>query len=148
MPPPLPELQGVRLPFAMVRRYGSRLMISGHGAQTSTGCLSPVRGKVGEEVSVEEAYQEARQVGLSVLASIQREIGDLDRIACWVRVFGMVNAAPTFSDMPAVINGFSDLILSLYGSERGMHVRSAVGMAQLPFNIPVEIEAEVEISGD
>lgn len=148
LPPPLPELPGVRLPFAMVRRYGSRLLVSGHGPQLATGELSPVRGKVGAEVGVEQAYQEARLVALSVLGSIRRELGDLDRVGRWVRVFGMVNTTPAFNEMPVVINGFSDLILSLYGEDRGMHVRSAVGMAQLPFDIPVEIEAEVEIAGD
>ena len=74
-------------------------------------------------------------------------MGDLDRVTAWLRVFGMVNCTPDFSKQPAVINGFSDLILAVYGEEAGTHARSAVGMASLPFNIPVEIEAEVEIDG-
>jgi len=82
-----------------------------------------------------------------MLATLQRAIGDLDRVTAWVRVFGMVNAAPGFNRMPAVINGFSDLIIQLYGPEVGAHARSAVGLAELPFDIPVEIEAEVEFSG-
>jgi enamine deaminase RidA (YjgF/YER057c/UK114 family) len=86
-------------------------------------------------------------VALSILGSLQRELGDLDRVTAWLRVFGMVNSAPGFSAQPSVINGFSDLILELYGPERGAHSRSAVGMAELPFDIPVEIEAEVEIDG-
>jgi enamine deaminase RidA (YjgF/YER057c/UK114 family) len=81
-----------------------------------------------------------------MLGSLQRELGDLDRVKNWVRLFGMVNSAPGFDRQPAVINGCSDLILQLWGDDAGAHARSAVGMAELPFGIPVEIEAEVEIS--
>ncbi len=94
---------------------------------------------------MDEGYQAARLVGLSILGSLKRELGDLDRVVAWLRVFGMVNSAPGFNRQPEVINGFSDLILEVYGAERGLHARSAVGMAELPFGIPVEIEAEVEI---
>jgi enamine deaminase RidA (YjgF/YER057c/UK114 family) len=80
-----------------------------------------------------------------MLGSLQRALGDLDRVRQWNRVFGMVNSAPGFNKQPAVINGFSDLILELYGPEAGGHARSAVGMAELPFDIPVEIEAELEL---
>jgi len=80
-----------------------------------------------------------------MLGSLKRELGSLERIACWTRVFGMVNSAPGFVRQPAVINGFSDLIISVFGPERGAHARSAVGMAELPFGIPVEIEGEVEL---
>ena len=80
-----------------------------------------------------------------MLASLHRELGDLDRITAWLRVFGMVNAAPGFDRFPVIINGFSELIVELFGPERGSHSRSAVGMAGLPFGTPVEIEAEVEI---
>ncbi len=112
--------------------------------------MAPVaqpRGKVGAEVTVEQAYASARQTALAILGSLKRELGDLDRVAAWLRVFGMVNVAPGFNQTPAVINGFSDLILELYGEEAGRHARSAVGMAALPFDIPVEIEAEVAIRG-
>ena len=81
-----------------------------------------------------------------MLGALQRGLGDLDRVTHWVRIFGMVNSAPGFTDTPGVINGFSDLILELYGPEIGAHARSAVGMAELPFNTAVEIEAEVEIA--
>jgi enamine deaminase RidA (YjgF/YER057c/UK114 family) len=101
---------------------------------------------VGADVSLEEGYQAARLTALSILGSLKRELGDLDRISAWLRVFGMVNSAPGFDQQPQVINGFSDLIIDLYGPERGAHARSAVGMAELPFGIPVEIEAEVEIT--
>jgi hypothetical protein len=102
-------------------------------------------GKLGRDLSVEQGYHAARLTALSILGSLQRALGDLDRIRGWGRFFGMVNSAPGFNQQPSVINGFSQLILELYGSPRGSHVRSAVGMAELPFNIPVEIEGEVEI---
>ncbi|MGH8214108.1 MAG: RidA family protein, partial [Rhodanobacteraceae bacterium] len=97
-------------------------------------------------LTVEQGYEAARLTALSMLGSLQRELGDLDRVTNWVRVFGMVNSAPGFDKQPAVINGCSDLILQLWGDEAGAHARSAVGMAELPFGIPVEIEAEVEIA--
>ena len=81
-----------------------------------------------------------------MLGSIERELGDLDRVLAWTRVFGMVNSAAGFNQQPRVMNGFSDLILELFGPDRGAHSRSAVGMAELPFDLPVEIEAELEIS--
>jgi hypothetical protein len=102
-------------------------------------------GKLGRELTVEQGYTAARMTALSILGSLQRVLGDLDRIAAWSRVFGMVNSAPGFDQQPSVINGFSDLILKLFGPEVGAHCRSAVGLAELPFNIPVEIEGEVEL---
>ena len=98
-------------------------------------------------MSLEEAHQAARLTALSILGSLKRELGDLNRLSAWLRVFGTVNSAPGFTKQPDVINGFSELILELYGPERGAHARSAVGMAELPMGIPVEIEAEVEIDG-
>ena len=139
------EAPAGRLPFAMARIVGSRVLIAGHGPLNPDGSLAPPLGKVGREVSAVEAYALARLTGLAMLASLKRAIGDLDRVRAWMSVFGMVNVAPGFVDTPSVINGFSDLILELYGSEIGAHARSAVGMAELPFNIAVEIEAEVEI---
>lgn len=147
LPATAPAPAGVRLPFAFVRVRGNRVFISGHGPQLPDGSLAPPFGKVGAEVSPEAAYQAARLTTLSMLASLKRELGDLDRVAAWLRIFGMVNAAPGFTQLPQVINGCSDLILELYGPERGAHARSAVGMAELPFHIPVEIEAEVELVG-
>ncbi len=136
---------GVRLPFAFVRVRGNRAFISGHGPQNQDGSMAPPLGKLGRELSVEQGYQAARLTALSILGSLKRELGELDRVLAWLRVFGMVASAPGFAQQPAVINGCSDLILDLYGPEAGRHSRSAVGMAELPFNIPVEIEAEVEI---
>jgi enamine deaminase RidA (YjgF/YER057c/UK114 family) len=100
---------------------------------------------VGADLTTEQAYGAARATALAVLASLQRALGDLDRITAWLRVFGMVNVAPGFNQTPAVINGFSDLIIELWGPEAGPHSRSAIGVAELPFNIPVEVEAEVAV---
>jgi len=137
----------VRLPFAAVNIRGHRVFVSGHGPQNDDGTLSGPFGKLGQDVSVEEGYQLARKTGLSMLASLKRELFDLDRITGWCRVFGMVNSTPDFTGQPAVINGFSDLILELFGPDKGRHARSAVGMAALPMGdgITVEIEAEVLI---
>jgi enamine deaminase RidA (YjgF/YER057c/UK114 family) len=137
---------GVRLPFAFVRVRGNRALVSGHGPQNPDGSIAPPLGKLGRDLSVDQGYHAARLTALSILGSLRRELGDLDRVRAWLRVFGMVASAPGFTQQPAVINGFSDLILDLYGPEAGGHSRSAVGMAELPFNMPVEIEAEVEIA--
>lgn len=146
LPPPFTPPPGVVLPFASVRLIGHRACVSGHGPQTAQGTFAEPLGKVGCDLSVAQGYAAARLTGLSILASLKRALGDLDRVAAWVRVFGMVNSAPGFTLQPKVINGFSDLILDLYGPEAGAHARSAVGLAELPFNIPVEIEAEIEVS--
>jgi len=146
LPPKVIAPSGVRLPFSFVRIRGSRAFVSGHGPQNPDGSLAEPRGKLGRELDVEQGYRAARLTALAILASLKRELGDLDRVQAWLRVFGMVASAPGFAQQPAVINGFSDLILELYGREAGQHARSAVGMAELPFDIPVEIEAEVEIS--
>ena len=143
LPPPV----SVQLPFPWVRARGKRVFISGHGPQLPDGSLAGPFGKVGGELTMEDGYQAARLTALAILGSLQRELGDLDRITAWLRVFGMVNVAPGFNQTPSVINGFSDLILDLWGEEIGQHARSAVGMAALPFDIAVEIEAEVEIDG-
>jgi len=146
LPQPMKTPPSVKLPFPWVRVRGNRAYVSGHGPQNPDGSLAQPLGKVGTDVSPEQAYQAARLTALSILASLKRELGDLNRVSAWLRVFGMVNSAPGFDRQPLVINGFSDLIVELYGPERGSHARSAVGMAELPFGIPVEIEAEVEIS--
>jgi enamine deaminase RidA (YjgF/YER057c/UK114 family) len=146
LPAPLQTPQGVRLPFTNVRVRGNRAFVAGHGPLHADGSLAGPFGKVPTEVTVEQAYQSARLVGLAMLASLKRELDDLDRIAAWLRVFGMVNSTPDFNAHPSVINGCSDLLLEVFGPEAGQHARSAVGLAALPFNIPVEIEAEVELT--
>ena len=147
LPPPMRTPPGMVLPFAFVRTVGSRALVSGHGPLAADGSLAQPLGKVGRELTVEQGYAAARLTALAILGSLQRELGDLDRIAAWTRVFGMVNSGPGFNRQPSVVNGFSDLILELFGPVVGAHSRSAVGMAELPFDIPVEIEAEVELVG-
>jgi enamine deaminase RidA (YjgF/YER057c/UK114 family) len=145
LPAPVQAPQGVVLPFSWVRLHGGRAFVSGHLALNPDGSLAAPFGKVGEGVSLEQAYGSARLAAVAMLASLKRALGDLDRVTAWLRVFGMVNTAPGFQNTPAVINGCSDLIIQLYGPERGGHTRSAVGMAMLPFGAPVEIEAELAI---
>ncbi len=144
LPPPVKPPAGVTLPFQFVRIIGQRALISGHGPQAPDGSFAAPLGKVGREVSPEQGYLAARLTALSILGSLKRALGDLDRVTAWARVFGMVNSAPGFNRQPGVINGCSDLILELYGPVVGAHSRSAVGLAELPFDIPVEIEGEVE----
>lgn len=145
LPAPLSLPPGIVLPFPWVRVVGTRAIFSGHGPSDASGALAKPLGKVGRDVTVEQGYAAARLTGLAILGSLARELGDLDRIAAWTRVFGMVNSAPGFDRQPAVINGFTDLIVDVFGNAIGAHARSAVGMAELPFRIPVEIEGEVEL---
>jgi enamine deaminase RidA (YjgF/YER057c/UK114 family) len=147
LPQQLQAPPGTTLPFQFVRIVGRRALVSGHGPQSADGTLAMPLGKVGRDLTMEQGYAAARLTALAILGSLQRVLGDLDRVVAWGRVFGMVNSAPGFNRQPSVINGFSDLILELYGNEIGAHARSAVGMAELPFDIPVEIEGEVEIAG-
>lgn len=146
LPEPIKPPPGVVLPFQFVRVVGNRAYISGHGPQNPDGSIAEPLGKVGRSLTVEQGYGAARLTALSVLGSLKRSLGDLDRVTQWVRVFGMVNSGPGFNRQPSVINGFSDLILELWGAQAGAHSRSAVGMAELPFDIPVEVEGEVEVA--
>ena len=145
LPAPMQLPPGLTLPFPWVRLWPGRAFVSGHGPLMSDGSLSPIFGQVGADVTEDQGYAAARLTAFAMLASLQRALGDLDRVTGWLRVFGMVNTAPGFTRTPAVINGFSDLILDLWGTEAGQHARSAIGVAALPFNLPVEIEAEVAV---
>jgi enamine deaminase RidA (YjgF/YER057c/UK114 family) len=146
LPEPVRLPAGVALPFPWVRLHGDRAFVSGHGPLLPDGSLAGPFGKVGtDDVTEQQAYASARLIALAMLASLRRELGDLDRVTAWLRVFGMIAAAPGFGRAPAVINGCSDLILQLWGPDAGSHARSAIGVAELPFGIPVEIEAEVAI---
>lgn len=120
-------------------RVGNLLFVSG----TTSRDLKPF-GKVGKELTVQQGYQAARHAGLLLLANVRAELGTLDRVKRVVKVLGMVNSADGFGDQPAVINGFSDLMVEVFG-DAGKHARSAVGMAALPGNAPVEVEAILEI---
>ena len=121
---------------------GNLVFIAGHGPRRADG--SSARGKVPTEVSIEEAVEAARLAGLNLLSSLRAAIGDLDRVERFVKVLGMVNAAPDFERHPKVIDGFSTLMVDIFG-EPGRCARSAVGMGSLPFQIPVEIEAVVAL---
>jgi enamine deaminase RidA (YjgF/YER057c/UK114 family) len=144
LPSPM-EATGLVLPFPWVRVWAGRAYVSGHGPLLADGALWPLAGKVGAELTEDEGYAAARATGLAMLGSLARALGDLDRITAWLRVFGMVNTAPGFNRTPAVINGFSDLIIDLWGPGAGAHARSAIGVAELPLDLPVEIEAEVAL---
>ena len=132
--PPLPKPVGNYVPF---KRAGDLIFLSGQGPRRPDG--SPITGKVGRDVTVEEAYEHAKLIGLGLLAAAKLAAGDLDKVEV-LKVLGMVNAVPEFKDQPKVINGCSDLFVAVLG-ERGRHARSAVGMGSLPNQISVEIEA-------
>ncbi len=145
LPAPMQLPPGLVLPFSWCKVLGRRVLISGHLPLAADGSLWPVTGKVGAEVSVEQANAAARQATLAMLATLQRELGSLERISNWGRIFGMVNTAPGFHQTVPVVNGCSDLLIAAFGPKIGSHVRSAVGFAELPMNVPVELEAELEI---
>ena len=137
--PPLLPPAGSYVPCVVI---GDMVHVGGHGPVDGA---EVVRGKVGADLDIAQARRAARMTGLSILATLHAELGDLDRVDRIVKVFGMVNAAPGFDQMPAVIDGCSDLLLEVFG-ERGRHTRSAVGMGELPFGIAVEIELIARIA--
>jgi len=122
---------------------GNLLFVSGHGPLRDG--KATITGKVGRDLSTEQAYQVAREVGLLLLATTRAHLGSLDRVKRIVKVLGMVASAAGFGDQPKVINGFSDLMVEVFGEPIGKHARSAVGMAELPWSIPVEIEMILEV---
>lgn len=124
--------------YVEARRWNDQLFMSGAGPVDETGTL--VTGKVGADISLAEARHAARLTGLQLLAIAREQLGTLDRVAAVLRVFGMVNCAPGFTDTPEVLDGCSDVLLEVLGPEVGAHARAAVGMAELPRNISVEIE--------
>jgi len=125
-------------------RTGNLLFMSGVGPRLADGSL--IKGKLGSTMSVDEGYQAARVVGLNMLANIRGQLGSLDKVKRVVKVLGMVNATPDFEDPPKVINGFSDLLVEVFGEAAGRGARSAVGMATLPFKMAVEVEMVLEVS--
>jgi enamine deaminase RidA (YjgF/YER057c/UK114 family) len=143
LPKPFAPPPGVEFKFELVTVSGGLGYVSGHLPTDGADVLRT--GKVGADVTVEEGYEAARLTGLAILASLKRELGELDRVARWVKALGLVNCASGFSKTPAVVNGFSDLVLEIWG-EAGRHARSAIGAAELPFDVPVEVEAIVEVS--
>ena len=137
--PPAPKPAGVYRPVLVVDKF---LYVSGQGPVKSDGTL--MVGRAGDDLNLEEAKLAARQVGLTMLSTIQTHFGSLDKIKRVVKVLGMVNSTPDFGKHPLVINGFSELLSDVFGIEHGIGVRSAIGM-MLPGNIPVEVEAMFEL---
>jgi enamine deaminase RidA (YjgF/YER057c/UK114 family) len=138
--PPAPKPAGNYVPGV---RVGNLLFLSGHGPIHAEGKTRP-KGKVGRDISPEEGYKIAREVGINLLGSARSLLGSLDKVKRVVKVLGMVNSAEGFGEQPKVINGFSDLMVEVFG-DSGRHARSAVGMGELPFGIPVEIEMILEV---
>jgi enamine deaminase RidA (YjgF/YER057c/UK114 family) len=143
LPQPLAPPPGVEFPFDLVHVHGDLAYISGHLPVDGAEVL--MTGRVGAELDQDQGYEAARLVGLSIFASLEQELGDLDRVRSWVKALGLVQCAPGFDKPPAVINGFTDLVLEVWGPDAGRHARSAIGAETLPFNVPVEIEAIVAL---
>jgi enamine deaminase RidA (YjgF/YER057c/UK114 family) len=143
LPAPAAAPPGVSLPFELVRVEGNFAYASGHGPLDGEKQL--FTGRVGAEVTVEQGYEAARATALSMLASFKQELGSLERVGSWIKLLGFVRCAEGFDATPSVINGFSDLILELWG-DAGRHARSAIGTNVLPFGMPVEVEAIVSLA--
>ncbi len=137
--PPAPPLGGVYKPVVIV---GNIAYVSGHGPFLNDGTI--IAGKVGQDLDLAAGQNAARQVGLTILATLQKQLGSLDRVKRVVKTLGMVNSTANFTDHPKVINGFSELFRDVFG-EDGIGARSAVGMGSLPGNIAVEIEVILEL---
>jgi enamine deaminase RidA (YjgF/YER057c/UK114 family) len=144
LPRPFAPPPGVQFPFELVHLSGGLGYVSGHLPADGDEVLAV--GRVGDQLTVEDGYEAARLTGLSIIAGLKQELGELDRVTRWVKALGLVQCAPGFDKPPAVINGFTDLIREVWG-EAGRHARSAIGVGQLPFDVPVEVEAIVEVSG-
>ena len=142
LPAPVQAPAGRAAAVRVRARDGDLAYVSGHGPMDGDRVL--FTGRVGAEVTVEQGYEAARATGLSMLASLKRELGDLDRVTGWLKALGFVSCGEGFNGTPAVINGFSDLILELWG-DAGRHARSAIGAGELPFGMPVEVEAVVRL---
>ena len=145
LPPPPALPPGVSIPFNWLRVHGRRVLVSGHGALTDAGAPAGPFGAVPTDVSIEEAQASACNALLSVLASALRELDDLDRIAAWLSVTVFTNAAAGFDRLTLIANPMSELILDLFGHDRGAHARTAPGVAALPFHLPVIITAELAL---
>lgn len=146
LPAPTRLPEGLHLPFSFINRRGNQVWFSGHPKNAADGNIGGPFGTLGEDMTTEEGYAEAREVALTVLANLKAEIGDLSRITGWARVFGMVTSAPGYKEQHLVVNGFSDLVIDIFGPEIGRHARSAVGVAGLPMGFAMEIEGEILIA--
>ena len=141
----VPSGPGVSIPASLVRRVGNRLYVSGHVPIDDGGTVTGPYGTVGAEVDLPSAQQAAVRTLLSLLASVETAASDLGEVKAWCSLHCMVNSAPGFTEFPAVFNPASQLLVDLFGKEIGGHARVAVGVAGLPWNLPVEIEAELEL---
>lgn len=146
LPQPLKALPNVKTPSAWIRVWKDKAYISGHGPQNPDGSIAGPFGKVGtKDISVEQGYESAKLACLSILGTLKRELGSLDKVVAWLQVRVMVNTVEGFTKTTDVANGFSDLIVELYGPDAGVHARSAIGVQALPVNLPVIIDAVVEV---
>jgi enamine deaminase RidA (YjgF/YER057c/UK114 family) len=134
----LPSASPPAANYVKAVRVGNLLFLSGHAAVTG------FRGKLGKDMTTDEGYQAARSTAISALATLKQELGDLNKVKRIVKVMGMVNSTPEYTEQHLVVNGFSDLMVAVFG-EKGKHARSAVGMGSLPFNFAVEIDLVVEV---
>jgi enamine deaminase RidA (YjgF/YER057c/UK114 family) len=132
------------LNYVLVNVAGSLAYLAGHGPQDGAQPTPLMTGRIGDDLSPEEGYRAARLVGLAMLASLKQELGELDRVSRWLRAVGYINAAHDFTGHALVLNGFSDLIVEIWG-DAGYHTRAAPGAATLPFNVPVIVEATVQL---
>ena len=146
LPAPWSLPGGTLVGSTLVRVHAGRVFVGGHVPLDSQGQVCGPFGKVGAEVSLEEAQEAARRTLLAVLASLKEQLGSLDRIGSWLRIAGLVNTAPTFVEYPRVMNAASHLLTEIFGEERGQHARLAIGVAGLPWAVPVEIEAELTLA--
>jgi enamine deaminase RidA (YjgF/YER057c/UK114 family) len=145
--PAAPQLPaGVVATFSWVRVHADRVLVSGHGPLNPDGTPAGPFGRVPDEVSLEEAQQSARLAALSVMAGVEQAVGDLDRIDAWLSVTGFVQAQPGYAKTTAVLNGFSEVVLDVFGSSVGTHARTAIGVAALPLNLPVVVGAELHLA--
>jgi enamine deaminase RidA (YjgF/YER057c/UK114 family) len=143
IPPPQVVPPGVRLTYRRLVRWEGLAYVAGHGPTHGDAWGSPL-GTVGRDVTVEQAVAAAELTALNVLGTIERELGSLDAVACWLKINGYVNAIDGFTEHATVINGFSDLIVDLYGHDR-LAARTSVGVPHLPFDMPVEVDAVVAV---
>lgn len=145
LPPEAALPPGVTIPFSWTRRHRERVSVSGHGALTPSGTPAGPFGRVPTGVGVEQAQQSAVNALLSILSSVQRVVGDLDRIEAWLSLTCFVNAEPGFDRLTLVPNPMSQLIVELFGPETGAHSRTAPGVVALPFDLPVVVAAELVV---
>lgn len=145
LPGPAQLPPGHEVTFRWVHVVGARVLVSGTGPQSPDGQPLGPFGRVPDQVSLEQAQASARVAALTVVANVQRAVGDLDRIAHWVTVTGYVNAAPGYPQTPAVMNAFSDVVLQIFGPEVGAHARTAAGTVTAPLNLPLVVAAELAL---